>query len=124
MSVTVVMLTTRPATPEDAPDIAHIYNQGIVDRVGTFETRERMRLAQKARRIEPAAGKKWSEEAKLAASARMSVLNQRFRGVPRTEESKAKMSASHTGKKLSDEHREAIRAGHARRKERLLQEGD
>jgi phosphinothricin acetyltransferase len=35
------MLTARPATSEDAPDIAHIYNQGIADRVGTFETRER-----------------------------------------------------------------------------------
>jgi phosphinothricin acetyltransferase len=35
------MLTARPATPEDASDIAHIYNQGIADRVGTFETRVR-----------------------------------------------------------------------------------
>jgi phosphinothricin acetyltransferase len=32
---------TRPATPGDAPAIARIYNQGIRDRVGTFETRER-----------------------------------------------------------------------------------
>jgi phosphinothricin acetyltransferase len=41
MSVTAAMLTARPATPEDASGIAHIYNQGIVDRLGTFETRER-----------------------------------------------------------------------------------
>jgi len=32
---------TRPATPEDAAAIASIYNQGIEDRVGTFETRLR-----------------------------------------------------------------------------------
>jgi len=31
----------REARPEDADDIAHIYNQGIEDRVGTFETRPR-----------------------------------------------------------------------------------
>jgi phosphinothricin acetyltransferase len=31
----------RPATPHDAEAIARIYNQGIGDRVGTFETRER-----------------------------------------------------------------------------------
>lgn len=31
----------RPATPEDAPAIARIYNQGIEDRVATFETRPR-----------------------------------------------------------------------------------
>jgi len=31
-------LTTRPATPEDAAAIARIYNEGIEDRVGTFET--------------------------------------------------------------------------------------
>src|SRR3954447_15946180 len=30
--------TTRPATPSDAPAIAAIYNQGIADRVATFET--------------------------------------------------------------------------------------
>jgi len=34
-------MQTRKATPDDAPDIAHIYNQGIEDRVGTFETRLR-----------------------------------------------------------------------------------
>jgi L-amino acid N-acyltransferase YncA len=34
-------LTTRPATPDDAADIARIYNEGIEDRVGTFETRPR-----------------------------------------------------------------------------------
>lgn len=31
----------RPATQDDAPDITRIYNEGIVDRLGTFETRER-----------------------------------------------------------------------------------
>lgn len=31
----------RPATPADAPAIAAIYNEGIRDRVATFETRER-----------------------------------------------------------------------------------
>jgi L-amino acid N-acyltransferase YncA len=34
-------LVTRPATRADAADIARIYNQGIEDRVGTFETRSR-----------------------------------------------------------------------------------
>jgi L-amino acid N-acyltransferase YncA len=34
-------LLTRPATPEDAPAIAAIYNEGIEDRVATFETRPR-----------------------------------------------------------------------------------
>ena len=32
---------TRPATPEDAAALALIYNQGIEDRVATFETRLR-----------------------------------------------------------------------------------
>ncbi len=32
---------TRPATPADAAAIARIYNQGIEDRVATFETRPR-----------------------------------------------------------------------------------
>jgi L-amino acid N-acyltransferase YncA len=36
-----MMLAARAATPDDAPDIARIYNEGIADRVGTFETRER-----------------------------------------------------------------------------------
>lgn len=31
----------RLATPEDAPAIARIYNQGIIDRVATFETQLR-----------------------------------------------------------------------------------
>ncbi len=35
------MLTARPATPADAPDITRIYNEGIADRVATFETRPR-----------------------------------------------------------------------------------
>lgn len=33
--------TARAARPEDAEDITRIYNAGIQDRVGTFETRER-----------------------------------------------------------------------------------
>jgi phosphinothricin acetyltransferase len=32
---------TRPATPDDAQAIARIYNEGIEDRVATFETRPR-----------------------------------------------------------------------------------
>ena len=32
---------TRLATPDDAPAIARIYNQGIEDRIATFETRLR-----------------------------------------------------------------------------------
>jgi phosphinothricin acetyltransferase len=34
-------LLTRPAAPEDAAAIAAVYNQGIEDRVATFETRPR-----------------------------------------------------------------------------------
>ena len=34
-------MTSRPAKPEDAEAIARIYNQGIEDRVATFETRIR-----------------------------------------------------------------------------------
>jgi len=34
-------MTARPATPADAEAIAQIYNQGIEDRVATFETRLR-----------------------------------------------------------------------------------
>ena len=34
-------MQTRIATPDDAADIARIYNQSITDRVGTFETRPR-----------------------------------------------------------------------------------
>jgi L-amino acid N-acyltransferase YncA len=34
-------MTSRPATPADAATIARIYNEGIEDRVGTFETRLR-----------------------------------------------------------------------------------
>jgi L-amino acid N-acyltransferase YncA len=33
--------TARAATPADASEIASIYNQGIADRVGTFETEPR-----------------------------------------------------------------------------------
>lgn len=33
--------TARPASPDDAEAISRIYNDGIRDRVGTFETRER-----------------------------------------------------------------------------------
>jgi phosphinothricin acetyltransferase len=31
----------RPASPDDAAVLAQIYNEGIEDRVGTFETRPR-----------------------------------------------------------------------------------
>ena len=34
-------MQARPARPEDAADIAGIYNQGIADRTATFETRPR-----------------------------------------------------------------------------------
>ena len=34
-------LAARPASPDDAERIAQIYNEGIEDRVGTFETRPR-----------------------------------------------------------------------------------
>lgn len=34
-------MTTRPATIDDAPAIARIYNDGIADRIATFETRPR-----------------------------------------------------------------------------------
>ena len=34
-------LVARPASPDDADRIAQIYNEGIEDRVGTFETRLR-----------------------------------------------------------------------------------
>lgn len=34
-------LVARPASPDDAERIAQIYNEGIEDRVGTFETRPR-----------------------------------------------------------------------------------
>jgi len=33
--------TVRPATAADARDMARIYNQGIAERVATFETREK-----------------------------------------------------------------------------------
>jgi L-amino acid N-acyltransferase YncA len=35
------MFTARPATQADADAITRIYNEGIHDRLGTFETRER-----------------------------------------------------------------------------------
>jgi len=34
-------MTARSASPQDAPAIARIYNEGIEDRVATFETRPR-----------------------------------------------------------------------------------
>jgi phosphinothricin acetyltransferase len=34
-------LRARPASPDDAPHITRIYNEGIEDRLGTFETRLR-----------------------------------------------------------------------------------
>ncbi len=39
--VTVEPMTARPAHPDDAQAIATIYNQGIQDRIATFETRLR-----------------------------------------------------------------------------------
>ena len=36
-----MMLSARAAAPGDIPAIAQIYNEGIADRVGTFETRPR-----------------------------------------------------------------------------------
>lgn len=36
--------TTRSAIPDDASAIARIYNEGIADRIATFETRERTAL--------------------------------------------------------------------------------
>jgi L-amino acid N-acyltransferase YncA len=35
------LITIRAATPEDAERVAAIYNEGIVDGVATFETRQR-----------------------------------------------------------------------------------
>jgi L-amino acid N-acyltransferase YncA len=35
------MLTARTATPDDAAEMAKIYNEGIQDRIATFETRPR-----------------------------------------------------------------------------------
>src|SRR6478752_401387 len=45
-------LTIRAATPDDAPAIAAIFNQGISERVATFETREQTpeRVAELIRR--------------------------------------------------------------------------
>ena len=34
-------MRARPATPQDAETIVHIYNQGIEERIATFETRPR-----------------------------------------------------------------------------------
>ncbi|MEA2574398.1 MAG: hypothetical protein QOH93_1696 [Chloroflexia bacterium] len=34
-------MQARPAGPEDAADMARIYNQGLEDRIATFETRPR-----------------------------------------------------------------------------------
>jgi len=34
-------MRSRPATPDDAPAIALVYNEGIADRTATFETRPR-----------------------------------------------------------------------------------
>jgi phosphinothricin acetyltransferase len=35
------LMAARAASPEDAPAIARIYNEGIADRIGTFETEPR-----------------------------------------------------------------------------------
>jgi L-amino acid N-acyltransferase YncA len=40
-STAVVRLSARPAQREDAPAITEIYNEGIEDRIATFETRPR-----------------------------------------------------------------------------------
>jgi L-amino acid N-acyltransferase YncA len=53
--VRAVSLTDRPARPGDAPAIARIYNQGIEDRVATFETDPRS-PAQVAATLERRAG--------------------------------------------------------------------
>ena len=37
----VMTLTARVASREDAPELARIYNEGLEDRLGTFETRPR-----------------------------------------------------------------------------------
>ena len=34
-------MRSRPATADDAPVIAHLYNQGIEERIATFEARLR-----------------------------------------------------------------------------------
>ncbi len=34
-------MRSRPAVPQDAAAIAHLYNQGIEERIATFETRPR-----------------------------------------------------------------------------------
>lgn len=34
-------MRARPATPQDTETIVHIYNQGIEERIATFETRPR-----------------------------------------------------------------------------------
>lgn len=39
--MTITTVTIRPAMPEDAAAIAEIYNQGIRERIATFETEER-----------------------------------------------------------------------------------
>lgn len=39
--MTAVRLTARPATPADAQVMAEIYNEGIADRIATFETTPR-----------------------------------------------------------------------------------
>lgn len=41
MTSTTRSVLVRPATPDDVPAIADIYNEGIRDRIATFETRER-----------------------------------------------------------------------------------
>src|SRR4029079_7878550 len=40
-AMTTVALRVRPATPADAAAIAAIYNEGIADRIATFETEPR-----------------------------------------------------------------------------------
>ena len=44
--------TARPATPADAEAIAAIYNEGIADRIATFETEPRSAADMKAQLVE------------------------------------------------------------------------
>ena len=42
MSMSIAGITTRRAEPRDVPAIVTIYNQGIAERIATFETRPRV----------------------------------------------------------------------------------
>ena len=66
-------------------------------------------------------GSKMTEEAKRKISAGMTGNRNRC-GVTVGNESRAKMSAAHSGKPLSEEHRRRISEGLAKRKTRLTRE--